>query len=201
MLPAAARRPSASCPLARAWASATCASAARSSSRASSSVPTTWNAKSLSIRTPDAVARRRSAVRAAEHAVVDRLRGAGEPVAVERPIDDRRDPPAGDRVLAQLEQPGRHVRLRPRRGPSTASTAARLGAARSARPPPSMPSRPASAAAKWRAAVATDAVVGRSSGRPSSAARSRSRRRRACRTGRSGRSRRGRRSTFRAIPW
>ena len=52
----------------------------------------------------DAVAVRASAVRAAADAVVDRLGGPGEAVAVERAIDDRRDPPAGDRVLAQLEQ-------------------------------------------------------------------------------------------------
>ena len=57
---------------------------------------------------PDAVAGRRRAVGAAEQVVVDRLGGAREPVAVERPIDDGRDPPAGDRVLAQLEQSGGH---------------------------------------------------------------------------------------------
>jgi hypothetical protein len=31
--------------------------------------------------------------------VLDRLRGTGEPVAMEGPVDDRRHPPAGDRVL------------------------------------------------------------------------------------------------------
>ena len=56
----------------------------------------------------DAVALGRRAVGAAEQVVVDGLGGPREAVAMERAIDDGRDPPAGDRVLAQLEQAGRH---------------------------------------------------------------------------------------------
>jgi len=43
-------------------------------------------------------------------AVVDLRRGRRESVPVEGPIDDRGDPPAGDRVLPQLEQACGHVR-------------------------------------------------------------------------------------------
>ena len=86
----------------------------------------------------DPVAVRGGAVGAAEQAVVDRLGGAREPVAVERAVDDRRDPPAGDRVLAQLEQSGGHAQAQSSGAPSS----------------------PANAAAKWRAAPSTDAVVG-----------------------------------------
>ena len=67
---------------------------------------------------PDAVAVRGRAVGAAEDAVVDRLGGAREPVAVERAVDDRRHPPAGDRVLAQLEQAGGHRLRAPSSGAS-----------------------------------------------------------------------------------
>ena len=56
----------------------------------------------------DAVAVGRRAVGAPEEPVVDRLGGAREPVAMEGAVDDGRDPPAGDRVLAQLEQAGGH---------------------------------------------------------------------------------------------
>src|SRR5439155_8471381 len=40
--------------------------------------------------------------------VVDRLGCSSETVAMERAVDDRRDPPSGDRVLAQLEESGGH---------------------------------------------------------------------------------------------
>ena len=48
------------------------------------------------------------AVGATEEMVVDELGGPREAVAMERAIDDGSHPPAGDRVLAQLEEPGRH---------------------------------------------------------------------------------------------
>ena len=56
----------------------------------------------------DPVALGRRAVRTAEQVVVDRLGGAREAVAMEGAIDDGRHPPAGDRVLAELEQAGGH---------------------------------------------------------------------------------------------
>ena len=87
----------------------------------------------------DAVARRCRAVGAAEEMVVDRLGGAREAIAMERAVDDGRDPPAGDRVLAQLEQPGGH------RAQIPVSGAPRLAA---------------SAVANTTAARSTDAVVG-----------------------------------------
>ena len=58
---------------------------------------------------PYAVAGRAGAVGAAEHLVVDLLGCPGESIAMERAIHDRGDPPARDRVLAQLEQAARHA--------------------------------------------------------------------------------------------
>ena len=89
----------------------------------------------------DAVAVRGRAVGAAEQPVVDRLGGAGEPVAVERAVDDRRDPPAGDRVLAELEQAGGHRaqdrRLERARRARRANAAAKMRARRAPRTPSS----------------------------------------------------------------
>ena len=59
---------------------------------------------------PDPVALRCRAVRTAEQVVVDRLGGPGEAVEVEGAVHHRGDPPAGDRVLSQFEQPGGHLR-------------------------------------------------------------------------------------------
>ena len=94
-------------PLARASASDTWATAA-SSSRASSLGPDDVEREVLERPDPDAVARGQAAVLAVA-AVVDLVGRAGEPVPMEGAIDDRRDPPAGDRVLAELEQAGRHL--------------------------------------------------------------------------------------------
>ena len=53
---------------------------------------------------------------------------------MERAIDDRGDPPAGDRVLAQLEQAGRHAALRPRaRAERAIAAAAKRGSAKACR--------------------------------------------------------------------
>src|SRR5437763_1803784 len=41
--------------------------------------------------------------------VLDLLSGAGEAIPVDLAVDDSRDPPPGDRVLAKLEQPRRHA--------------------------------------------------------------------------------------------
>src|SRR5256885_3059893 len=57
---------------------------------------------------------RQSAVLAVP-SVVDLIGRPGEPVAMERAVDDGRDPPAGDRVLAELEEAGGHL-SRPWRG-------------------------------------------------------------------------------------
>ena len=86
----------------------------------------------------DTVALWRRAVRAAEQAVVDRLGGACETVAVEGTIDDGRDPPAGDRILAELEEAGSHRQI----------------------PVSGAPSPAANAPAKMAAACSTDRVVG-----------------------------------------
>ena len=166
-------------PLARAWDSATWASVP-SSSRASSFVPTTWNAKSLSVRTRMPVARRQPAVLAVA-AVVDQLGRRREPVAVEGPVDDRRDPPARDRVLAQLEQAGGH-RVRPVAAMDAATRQASSAPMRR-RTPRRRPRRrgrprPGPSPARRRAGAQLRA-------------RSRSRRGRASRTGRSGRNRPG----------
>jgi len=61
---------------------------------------------------PDAVALGEPAVLAVG-TVVHGLGVAGEPAAIEVPIDDRRDPPTRDRVLAKLEEAGAHG-VRPR---------------------------------------------------------------------------------------
>ena len=55
----------------------------------------------------DTVTRRVGAVLAAT-VIVHRIRRLGEPIAVERAVDDGGHPPAGDGVLAQLEQTGGH---------------------------------------------------------------------------------------------
>src|SRR5258706_319289 len=60
----------------------------------------------------DAVARRETAVLAIA-AIVDRVGRSRESIAVERAVDHGRDPPAGDRVLAELEETGGHL-SRPR---------------------------------------------------------------------------------------
>ena len=77
-----------------------------------------------------AVARRAASSSRSRTSVVDRLCRPREPVAMERAIDDRRDPPAGDRVLAQLEQAG--ALARPRRVSAVASrrAGAPIGVAR-----------------------------------------------------------------------
>ena len=76
----------------------------------------------------DAVAGRIAAVLALA-AVVDRLGLEGEPVAMEGAVDDRGHPPAGDRVLAQLEQAGRHRSGSPvRRSRAGRPESAQLGA-------------------------------------------------------------------------
>src|SRR4029079_13338458 len=97
---------------------------------------------------PDAIAGRGRTVRAAEHVVVHGFGRTREPVAVERPVDDGRDPPAGDRVLAQLEQSGGH------RQPQSSGA----------------PSSLENAAAKCRAATSTAAVVGSAPSSPRSRA-------------------------------
>src|SRR5439155_17485806 len=56
----------------------------------------------------DTIARGQATVLAVA-AVVNGLGRPGKAVAVECPIDDGRDPPAGRRVLAQLEQTRRHL--------------------------------------------------------------------------------------------
>ena len=47
-------------------------------------------------------------------AIVDGFRLPGEPIAMEGPVDDGRDPPAGDRVLSKLEQSRGHPSTRAR---------------------------------------------------------------------------------------
>ena len=94
----------------------------------------------------DAVTRRIDAV-AALAVVLDRLGRKPESIAMERAIDDGRDPPAGDGVLAQLEQAGRHGLRRPRRvqgGPSRrgAASARRRTGGRLVRPKPCSVARP-----------------------------------------------------------
>ena len=127
----------------------------------------------------DTVAFGRRAVRAAEQAVVDRLGGASEAVAVEGAVDDGRDPPAGDRVLAELEETGRHRsdpgQRRAKSGSECAGEDARGVLDRCGR-----------GCRRRLAPLGGDRGRGR---RP------------ACRTGRSGRSRRGRRVTLSAMPW
>ncbi len=82
---------------------------------------------------PDPAAVGCRAVRAPEHAVVDRLGGAGEAIAMEGAVDDRGDPPVGDGVTAKLEQPGGHLAQSPVSvAPSSAARArAKIGAASS----------------------------------------------------------------------
>ena len=150
---------------------------------------------------PDAVAGRQPAVLAVA-AVVDLVRGPGEPVAMEGAIDDRRDPPAGDRVLAQLEQAGSHLSAPPR-GPRSAPRRGRGEPARGRRRRPGRAGPPRSGRER-----ASRRPPRRPRSRPSSRARrpgpprarSRSRRLRASRTAsiRSKSARSG--STFRAIP-
>ena len=129
-------------PAARASAIVTWATAP-SRARASSSVPATVNAKSLRIRSADAVAGRDAAVEAVA-VVVDQGRGHREPLAVERPVHHRRHPPAGDGVLAQLEQALAH------RG--TPGLFMRAPATRAAPAPPAPRRGPRRGAARPRAA-------------------------------------------------
>ena len=105
-------------PVARAWASATWPRPWSSDRGRRRSVPTTWNAKSLSIRirTPSpagvvqlAQPKRRSSTGSAARANRSRWNC---------PIDHRRHPPAGDGILAELEEAGRHV-LAPQPGSPT----------------------------------------------------------------------------------
>src|SRR5207248_2726436 len=102
---------------------------------------------------PDAVAGGEAAVLAVP-VVVDRCGGTGEPAPVEVAVDDCRDPPAGDRILAQLEQASAHAGTRFR------SAAHSSGAAMA----------PANASANSAPARSTAAVVGGSAVRPSSSA-------------------------------
>ena len=95
----------------------------------------------------DPVALGRRAVRAAEETVVDRLGGARETVAMEGAVDDRRDPPAGDRSLRSSKRPAAMLDPGQRR--------AKLGG---------------ECPAKIAAACSTDSVVGPRSVSPRSAA-------------------------------
>ena len=81
----------------------------RSCSRASASVPTVAEGEVLQDPGPDAVARRDPAVEAVP-VVVDGLGVRHEALALELAVDERRHPPAGDGVAAQLEEPGGHQR-------------------------------------------------------------------------------------------
>ena len=129
----------------------------RSSSRASSSVPTTWKAKSLRIAQPDAVAFGLPAVLAAVLRL-DRGGRPGEPIPMEGAIDDRRDPPAGDRVAAQLEEAGSHRPAQAGRSPTSSASEA-------AGPTPRRRSDPARATAAGRRRLVRPTELGRDRGR------------------------------------
>ena len=177
-------------PLARASPRETWATLA-SSSRACSSGADEVEGEVLQRPEPDPVAGRKTAVLAVA-AVVDRVGRAGEPVAMEGAVDDRRDPPAGDRVLAQLEQAGRHLSRRSPDGPAADSrtrSAPRRSGAGERRPRRSRAARSTAAVGDGvdRAGPASPAIdVETTPGMPHASISSKS--------PRSG-------STFRAIPW
>ena len=161
--------PAARASLSVTWATVPCRACA------SSSVPATVNAKSFRIRSrmpsPDGIRQLKQSPRSS---ICSAARA--EPLAGERAIDDRRHPPAGDRVLAELEQALAHVPLRSRSGRHGARRAARGSRVRRAdrlteagcRPAP----RPGDgrARANTAAARATSSMDGAASTRPCSAA-------------------------------
>ena len=123
----------------------------RSSSRASSPVPTTWNAKSLSIRTRTPVAVRRRAVGAAEEVVVDRLARRGRTDRDGR--RDRRPWRPTSPVIGSLRSSNRPAAIDLSSPSSGAAEGSREGSAR-----------------RRAAARSTDAVVGGAADSPRSAA-------------------------------
>ena len=109
---------------------------------------------------PDAVAGRDPAVEAVA-AVLDLLGRQGEPLALERPVDDRRHPPAGDRVLAELEQALAHVPSPIRIRPARRRRAARGPRVRRPDRPPAAGPRPAPHPGGGRGQARTPPRLGR----------------------------------------
>ncbi len=118
---------------------------------ASSSVPATVNANSLRVRRRIPSPGRDPAVEAVA-AVVDRGSGQREPLPGERAVDDRRHPPAGDRVLPELEQALAHPLPRSRQAAAAATSRSSACALDRRHPPPAADGRrvPRRAAAPGR---------------------------------------------------